>query len=261
MPTFNFTYPVPDEIWVENWSQGLTGTLAYKGPAEVNMWFDDYTLTFVGSDFDLDSDQDGMPDTTQAGHEGLTKITVNAGDGHRSAAACWLAKLRATDQNTNAMDSDELPDEVTTDITTAGRNYQKITNPRPDHLFDLALTDEGGEDSPGFALEHILKHPESHHEFEAKKRKAKVQYYVNTYDLGTDAETAGTNYISAVDDYLESIDSHYPWQFITVPMNTVPKIPLSVMTAVSTITSAVGPENDQYDIQVLDYTPTTMFWE
>ena len=244
MANFNFTYPVPDELWVENWSNGLTGTLVYKGPAEVNLWFDHSNKFFVGSDFDLDSDQDGFPDTTEVNEKGLTKLTVRAADGNKSIAAMWLAKLKSTDQETFAMDSDEFPDETTTRIQTDGRDYLKITNPRPDHLFMLQMDEFDGS---AWELEHKIKSPEAHTVYEARRRRNRVSYYQDTFDLGAGPESDATAFISATNTYIADRADHYPWQFITIPKD-VPKIPLSVMTAISNIKNAMPDveENMQY---------------
>lgn len=252
MPTFNFTYPVPDETWVENWSDGLDATLPYIGPATLDIWFDEITGHIKGSTFDLQEGETAWPGETPAGTPGPTKITVNAADGDKSVAALWFAKLKSEYQT---MTDEEYPAEITTHINTDGKDYHKITNPRPDHLFECLLEDGGN----AIQFSHIIKFPETHHEYECKVRKAKVQWYNERYDLGTAAEADATTFVGACDTYLAAQAENQQWMYIVTPTSGIPKIPLSVMTAISTITSAVGDEFVAPTI--MDYIPTIQFWE
>ena len=48
MITQEFTYALPDELWVDGFSNTLTGTWTYTGPAEIKVYAcDDGTISAV----------------------------------------------------------------------------------------------------------------------------------------------------------------------------------------------------------------------
>lgn len=249
MPTFNFTYPVPDELYVENWSQGLTGTLVYDGPAEVNLWFNEDSKTLQTSDWDVEEGE------TEPKHvDSLKKVTVNAADGDRAKTILWFAKLRSPKAE---MGASEYPEEIRESVTSDGKNYERITNPRPDHLFQLVLN-TSGSDTPTILIEHILKFPETHAEHICKVRRAKVKHFADQYDLGAEAEAAALTFDSACAAYLEAMADNHQWMYIEQPLTSIPKIPLSVASAIATIVGAVG--NDFVEPGIMQWEPTTKFW-
>lgn len=250
MPTFNFTYPIPDELYVENWSQGLTGTLVYDGPAEVNLWFDENTRHMHVSDWDLEEGE-----TEPKNANDLIKMTVNAADGDRAITMLWLAKLKG---EYATMSEAEFPEEIQEHITGDGKDYMNITNPRPDHLFDMQLDNS---EEPTIYLEHILKFPETHAEYECRKRRAKVKFYADEYDLGEEAEAAAVTFLATCDTYMESMENNFQWMYIEQPMSDVPKIPLVVLSAISTVVNAVGDEYEKLRPGLLEWEPINKFWE
>lgn len=203
------TLNVPNELWVNNFSENKTATYTYSGPSTV--W-----LVIESNGSISDSVFDAEPETTK------TKIEVDIATANNAT----LAAVIGLKQN---LDTD-YEYTYTPETNHDGSVYQKIANPKVGdyYLFNYNT-------SQGVVLELIVKDPKISNWQIAQDRKAYVVKYDDAFDFETADQTKIDTYLAAINAYLTTIENAYPWKFITVNKSEVPKIPVSLTTLFSTL--------------------------
>jgi hypothetical protein len=213
--TTNFTVNIPDELWVDSWTENNTMSLTYEGPAKIYVKLrHDFTIA-------EQSETEFDPETV------LSNEKVVELDSADSAAVMFYLT------NQGQLDEHVFEDETNPD----GSIYRKITNP---NIYDIFYIDY--DDQQGFSLKPIYKAKDTYGEIRAREKLAYVKTYDDLYDFDTETQTAIDNFISATEQYLADMAAVYPWKYVTIPDNS-PRIPASLIENFKALPDHIGGNN------------------
>jgi hypothetical protein len=200
-----FTINIPDQLWVDNWEKEKTETYTYRGPAEFNI------LVETTGNWEIVDWSDSEFDRETNENETIVKLTVT--DDNIAAAHYIVTR-------------DEEFEYIYEDIINHdGSIHREISNPRLQDYFDLEY-----RPSSGFSLSTITKETETENERTAQKRLQYVEKYNEVYDFDEEIQTIIDKFLSDVQSFLEFMQTVYPWRYVTIDPNEVPKIPARLVT-------------------------------
>ena len=221
--TQDFTISVPDQLWVDSWDADATKTYTYDGPETVYVAVDvdDYTIHNTST----------------------TELTADPGN-------TFIVEVTAADYPERAMmvvennDTDGYEHTFEDETNFDDSIYKKITNPRLSDYFELTYHPIPSDWDPerGLELTPIYKDWKSAAYDEAVRRRDYVQKYADMYDFDTDDQTKVDTYLTAINNHITTLSTAYPWKFSAeggVPMSSIPKIPVSLVTVFNSLPSEV----------------------
>lgn len=195
-----FTVNVPDELWVDSWNTNKTETYTYIGPSSIKVLIettDEWEfLDWSETDFEREIQE----------HEIVVDLEVTD---ETVAVAHWIVSK-----------NNEYEYTYETITNHDNSTYEQISNPRIQDYFDIRY-----RPSSKFFLDTIYKDHETQNEKIAKERKEYVEKYKNAYDFDEATQTKINEFITAVNSYLDTMVTAYPWKYITIDKNEIPKIP------------------------------------
>lgn len=203
------TANVPNELWVADFSANKTANFNYNGPQ--NLWII----------VEQDNSVVDYSETEPALSENKTAVVVDmATSSLDKQQAATLLVMRDT----------EYEYTYTPETNHDGSIYQRITNPRLSDYYTLRYNP-----SQGFELKIIEKDKTIVTEEIAKERKAYVEKYYNTYSFSSEIEAQILQYLSDITNYLQSVETAYPWKYVQINKNEVPKIPVNLVQVFNTL--------------------------
>ena len=205
-----FTINVPDQIWVDSWTENKTESYTYDGPSTWNVLIDGNT--------NLASDWSEDPIEVSPGTRDVV-VTLDATDDSNLPVAYFM--------HTQGVDHEyTVEDETNHD----GSVYQKTTNPLIHDYFDI-----GYDTDAGLQLVPIYKNTKTIAEEKAEKRIEYVKKYNDTYDFDADTQAIIDTFLSDMTAYMTTMSSVYPWKYVTIDENEIPKIPASIVAVFNTL--------------------------
>lgn len=197
-----FTIAVPDEYWVDSWTENKTMTWVYQGPDTLYILLDHQEIIKSWSQEEIVRDES----------TDVEKVRILHAE-EDLAAAHWLTSLGRDHQYQYAESTNH-----------DGSIYRYYTNPRIRDLFELFYSS-----NTGFRLEPIYKNTETWCEREAKKRKEFVKKYHDLYEFGEEINNEVRDYFKKIDDYLGKMEKIYPWKYAEISGEDIPKIPIRLL--------------------------------
>jgi hypothetical protein len=203
-----FTVQVPDQLWVDIWDTNKTESYTYSGPDTL------YVLVSSENNEVIEWSLEPIPSP-----ENAIVVTVDATNSDNLPIAHYLHSDISEHEYT-------YEDETNHD----GSVYQKITNPTIQDYFDILYDNDNG-----LQLTLTLKQTKTIAEEKAEKRLEYVKKYNDMYDF--EAETQGIidTFLSNMNDYMTKMSTVYPWKYVTIDENDIPKIPASLVSVFSTL--------------------------
>jgi hypothetical protein len=116
-----------------------------------------------------------------------------------------------------------------------GSTHQEITNPKLSDLFISRIIPAIGEIPAKIVLNPIYKEQETINEKLTKERLSFVKKYADVYDFEPEIQSKIDNFVQSCDVYLEALSTAYPWRYVTMNKNEVPKIPASLILLFKTL--------------------------
>jgi hypothetical protein len=209
-----FTVNVPDQLWVNSWEDGLTKTYTYEGPQYFYIGLD-HNLSLLELRYgDDEVEADDFTEEEKSSFQYV--ITVNSEDNPDLAQ---LLYPRTSDT------AHTFEDEINHD----GSIYQKITNPdlRDYFIVNYRINSSSPDQAECFA-DPIYKETSNVLKTTATSRLAQVKKYNDAYDFDDSDQAKIDSFILAINTYLETIETAYPWKYITMDITEIPKIPVSI---------------------------------
>lgn len=203
------TVKIPNEIWVNDFSENKTATFTYNGP--------DVVWIIVEDDNTVNSYSESMP--TLQGNQTSVEIDLATASTDKQQAALL-----------QVMKSSEHVYTYTPETNHDGSIYQKIVNPKLSDYYTLRYNP-----SQGFELKVIEKDKTIPTEAIAKERKEYVEKYSSAYEFSDSDEAMISQYLTSINDYLSSVETAYPWKYVNINKNEVPKIPVSLVQLFNTL--------------------------
>lgn len=197
-----FTINVPDELWVNAWDNNNTETYSYSGPETIWVLVGRNDTLLTWSDTELTADE----------NQGEIVEVIDANE--KTAIAYYLVHL-----------AQEWEYTYTSQTNHDDSIWEAIDNPRLHDYFDLDhVTGNGLELTP------VYKKATTIAEETATERLSYVKKYNDAYEFDTDIQTTIDTFISSTETYLNTMTTVYPWKYITISHDDIPKIPASLIT-------------------------------
>lgn len=204
-----FTVNVPDDLWVDSWTENKTTDYTYNGPSTINVLVsltDDFPIVrWSEDDITVDDEDKQLVVTIDADTDtAIAHAIVNAGAEHEYTYTTI----------TNHDDS----------------THEEINNPTINDIYEVVYTPANG-----FVLKQIIKESETMNERTAKERLAYVVKYDETYDFDDATQTVIDTFKTNIDNYLTTMSTVYPWRYVTIDATVIPKIPASLVATFNTL--------------------------
>lgn len=205
-----FTINVPDQLWVDSWTNNKTETYTYSGPKHLYVLIDDNLDSVLY--FSL---EEIHPEDTSSNFV----IKIDTIDDTQKAIAHYFITQDNEHEYTHE-------DETNHD----GTIYQKITNPLLRDYFDIMYDRE-----IGLSLYPIYKNLGTILEDKANIRLNYVKKYDDTYEFDNDTQIVIDAFLSSMNTYLTTMATAYPWKYIQINKTEIPKIPALLITIFSAL--------------------------
>lgn len=204
-----FTVNVPDDLWVDSWTENKTTDYTYNGPSTINVLVsltDDFPIVrWSEDDITVDDEDKELVVTIDADTDtAIAHAIVNAGAEHEYTYTTI----------TNHDDS----------------THEEINNPTINDIYEVECTPANG-----FVLKQIIKQSETMNERTAKERLAYVVKYDEAYDFDDATQTVIDTFKTNIDNYLTTMSTVYPWRYVTIDATVIPKIPASLVATFNTL--------------------------
>lgn len=204
-----FTYPLPDELYVEGVSGTIVGTYTYDGPETFDVEIDAFGNIV---DIDIQRDPEMGPNFRK---------TINASE--NIEAAYMLSHYFIDDYVWEPEFEDEIMEN--------GDVYKKLTNPRLGDAYQLQYDFQEND----WKLIQILKEEGNPSATEAEVRKKYIETYASKYSFGTEVDAAIENYINELDTFIQNNPPIKTWKYTNFNFNSIPKIPATIAIEISKI--------------------------
>lgn len=198
------TIKVPDELWVNKFEKNLTKTFEYDGPA--SFWIKTRMEAITPSAFEEEPE---LIDPIEHKH------FINIADATDEELAMAIMIVHGAEPYEFT-----YSDEVNHD----GSVYKKIENPRVEDYYMAKFL--GGK----VQLELIVKDTTTQNEIIAVERRNYVLKYSDAFDFEPEQQTVIDDFLNRINSYLETMKTAYPWKYVELNKNEIPKIPLSLIT-------------------------------
>ena len=207
-----FTYPLPDELFVEGVSGDNAGTFVYDGPDEFIV-----EISNIGRVKKINIDPNSNLDERY-------KKTIDA-DTDTALAHIILSSYGMLNLQHEYEYEDEIMDN--------GDVYKKPLNPQLADAYDAVFNFQTNE----WEIIQIVKDQINPSTSEALRRKKYVQGYSEKYSFGSDVDLVIDQYIQALDEFVENNPPLKTWKYTNFNFNSVPKIPVSIVIEFAKIPS------------------------
>lgn len=211
------TLKVPNELWVNDFSQNKTTNYTYTGPDRV------WLIVEVNTGTVFDKIYETKPDADTIGDKELLEINISTASEAELAAVIGI-KTKLSD----APYVYTYVDQTNHD----GSIYKAISNPTIFDYYSIKYVPV-----QGILLEPIYKDPTNANMPLALERKNYVEKFANAFDFESADAAKITAFLTNINTYISTISTAYPWKFISVDKNEVPKIPVSLVSLFSTLPS------------------------
>lgn len=205
-----FTIDVPDQLWVDSWTNNETETYTYTGPETLYVLIDNVSDAVLYSSVENIE----LPESSNN-----FVVEIDATNDAQTPIAHYF--------NTQGVQHEyTYEDETNHD----GSIHQKITNPVLQDYFDIEY-DRG----VGLVLEPIYKRTKTIAEEKAEKRLEYVKKYNNIYDFDEEIQGIIDKFLSDMTAYMTTMTVVYPWKYVTIDENEIPRIPASLVSVFNTL--------------------------
>lgn len=205
-----FTYPLPDELYVEGVSGKVVGTYTYDGPETFDVEVDSIFGNVI--DIDIQRDPEMGPNY---------RITVDA---NINPEVAYLLSHYFVDEYIYKY---EFEDE----ILENGDIYKNPLNPDLRDAYELRYD----LDNKDWKLVQIIKKQDNPSSLEAKRRKEYIEEYSNKYSFGNEVDILIEEYLSELNNFIENNPPVKIWKYTNFNFNSVPKIPVVIAVEISKI--------------------------
>lgn len=207
-----FSYPLPDELYVEGVSGNVTGTYTYDGPNTF-----DVEINTLGQVVDIDIQRD-----PELGSN--FRKTIDATE--HPEVAYMFAHYFDEEYVTPVVETED-------EIMENGDVYKKPLNPDLKDAYNVVYDFNDND----WKFQQIIKQQDNPSTLEAQKRKESIQKYSEKYSFGVDIDTKISNYILELDAYIQNNSPLKTWKYINFNFNSVPKIPVEIAIEIAKLPS------------------------
>ena len=206
-----FTLKIPNEIFIDNFSENKTITLEYNGPETLLIEIDGQGTVFKIVDEPrilIEPDQ-------------MSYVELKASEHIQAAYYISTASKPFTIEHEDIVNPD-------------GSIYTAVSNPRIQDYYSLRYS-KGTVDLWEFTL--ITRSMNSTIELKILDEKNNIVAKLKSVELPDDLQTVYDNYITAADQWLAEKAALCPWKYIEFPTGVTPKVPLALIRLIKELES------------------------
>lgn len=206
-----FTLKIPNEIFIDNFSENKTITLEYNGPETLLIEIDGQGTVFKIVDEPrilIEPDQ-------------MSYVELKASEHIQAAYYISTASKPFAHEHEDIVNPD-------------GSIYTAISNPRIQDYYSLRHS-KGTVDLWEFTL--ITRSMNSTIELKILNEKNNIVSKLKAVELPDDLQTVYDNYITAADQWLAEKAALCPWKYIEFPTGVTPKVPLALIRLIKELES------------------------
>lgn len=204
-----FSYPLPDELFVEGVSGNVVGNYTYDGPEKF-----DVEVDVSGKIIDIDIQSD-----PELGLDFRIQI-----DASKNTEVAYLLQHYFVDDYSYEY-------EVEDEIMDNGDVYKKPLNPNLKDAYEAKYNFDTNE----WELVQIVKNQDNPASLEAKRRKEYIESYSSKYSFGPEVDLQIENYLEELDNFILENPPLKTWKYTNFDFNSVPKIPYSIAVELAKI--------------------------
>ena len=206
-----FTLKIPNEIFIDNFSENKTITLEYNGPETLLIEVDGQGTVFKIVDEPrilIEPDQ-------------MSYVELKASEHIEAAYYISTASNPFTHEHEDIVNPD-------------GSIYTAVSNPRIQDYYSLRYS-KGTVDL--WELTLITRSMNSTIELKILNEKNNIVSKLKAVELPEDLQTVYDNYITAADQWLAEKAALCPWKYIEFPAGVTPKVPLALIRLIKELES------------------------
>ena len=207
------TIKIPNELWVNDFSENKTSDFTYSGPDKVWFLVEKTGTNVIVSPVTYTTE----PEVRE--NQVAVPIEIATATEAELAAAIILQPELTPHQYTH-----------TKQINYDGSVYYAISNPKLNDYYDVVSSQTGV-----LSLISIEKNQPNPNLTPAVKKHQLIEKYLADHEFNTEDRAKIEAYLAVISDYVVKIKTAYKWKFITVP-NDVPEIPSELMALFNTLT-------------------------
>lgn len=201
-----FTYKIPDELYVNSFEKNLSYSGTYDGPDKLYVLVEDGGfVTRWGTS------------PTEEIYNSITSKEIELDPKVNPEVAFYL---------TQASDM-EYVYTFTETKNPDGSIYNELANPKLKDYYWLVYHDN---DTHPWEFRLITKAIESGEEATIKENLAFVKQYSDKYSFDATNQKIIDTYIKNAEAYLNEVANYKPWKFVKFPSDNAPKLPVTLVT-------------------------------
>lgn len=205
-----FTYPIPDELFVEGVSGKVNGSFTYDGPETITVFLDQSGRVSVIE-----------PRITPDMDPNLVKEV----DPQKTPEVAYLLNHYFIDYSTWEYEYKDVEMEN-------GDIYKEVVNPDLGDAYELIYNFE--EDK--WELSQIIKQQDDFAVVIAKERKGYVEKYTKQYSFSEEIEEKIGEYLNLIQEIIDNPQPIKTWKYTTsFPKRNVPKVPIEIASEFSKV--------------------------
>jgi hypothetical protein len=204
-----FTYPVPDDAFVEGVSGKRKVSYTYEGPEKF--------LVLVNSDGLVYKVDPNVEELTEKENEELVEIDAN-----KNPEVAFFFGHTLLDVFEYTYDFDE-------EVLDNGDIYKFTKNPL---LWDVYYVIYNRTTS-SWEFKQVLKPTYVPGEEIVKVRLKLIKYYLETYSFSPEIESQLLEYSEQLNDYILNTPGIFEWKYNNLPKANIPKIPAAIAAEIN----------------------------
>ena len=211
------TIKIPNELWVNDFSENKTADFTYSGPDKI--WF---LVQKTGINV-LVSPVTYTTEPQVRENEVAVPVEIATATEAELAAAIILQPELTPHQYTH-----------TKQTNYDGSAYYAISNPKLNDYYDVASSQTGV-----LSLVSIAKNQPNPNLTPALQKQQLIEKYLADNEFSAEDRASVEAYLAVISAYVVKIKTAYMWKFVTIA-NDVPEIPAELMALFNTLTPPVA---------------------
>lgn len=210
------TIKIPNELWVDDFSENKTADFTYSGPDKVWFLVEKTGTNVIVSPVTYTT----KPEVRE--NQIAVPVEIATATEAELAAAIILQPELTPYQYTH-----------TKQTNYDGSVYYAISNPRLKDYYGVTSSQTGN-----LSLVSITKNQPNPNLTPALQKQQLVEKYLADHEFDAADRAKVEAYLAIISDYVNKVKTAYVWKFITVP-NDVPEIPAELMALFNTLPAPV----------------------
>jgi hypothetical protein len=212
------TIKIPNELWVNDFSENKTADFTYSGPDRVWLLVEKTGVSVTVNPVTYTAEPQVLENQV------AVPIEIATANEAELAAAIILQPELTPHKYTH-----------TKQINYDDSVYYAISNPKLSDYYDVASSQTGV-----LSLISIAKNEPNPNLMPALQKQQLVEKYLADHEFSAEDRAKVEAYLAVISSYVNKVKTAYKWKFTTIA-NDVPEIPAELMALFNTLTPVAAP--------------------